>query len=116
MSRKLILNEFTALDETGLDESMAGDETVCENLDAISYEVDWENGSSLDGEINIQYKNDGNVWKNLPFASTIALSGASGSHKIDVDLIIFKKIRPYVTINAGQADIVIKTKGTTQGA
>lgn len=116
MSRKLILNPFTALNQATLDTTANGEKTVCENLDAIAYDIVWANGSSLNAEAKIQYSNDDENWYDLDFGSTISLAGASGHHKIDVELIIFKYIRPRVEFAAGQADISIIAKGTTKGA
>lgn len=116
MSRKTILQEKAVIDENGFATLATGDVTTCENLDAISYEIDWSNGSSFDAVAFIQYSNNNTDWKNLDFGASLLLYGASGNHKVDVDLIIFKYIRPWIIAASGSCDLTVKIKGTTKGA
>jgi hypothetical protein len=115
MSRKHVLFNKAVIDEVGLDADFIGTETVCEQLDLVSYVLIQSNGSSLAGTFIIQIKDDLTPWIDLN-TSTYSLSGATDTIKIDVDNILFKYIRPKITISAGSADFLVVVKGKTYSA
>lgn len=114
--RKHILNEFTVMDETALAASLASSETVVEQLDSVRYTVEWANGNAPDMTIMLQYSNDNVNWFDLQMDSVPTINTASGEHTIDIDLIISKYLRLMITVTSGDADLLIKVKGTTTGA
>lgn len=115
MSRKLHLGPKNVVEETGMDTTATGIKSYCEYLDLISYDVIWTNGNTPVAVITIDYSNDGEDWRTIDFGSTISISGASGSHRIDIKP-NFKFVRPVVTFSSGDTDLVIEVKGTTKGA
>jgi len=115
MSRKHVLGPKDIIDETGLDTTMTGDKSHCENLDLISYDVIWSNGNTPVATVSIEYSNDATDWRTIDFGSTISISGASGAHRIDIEP-NFKFVRPVVTFSSGDTDLLIEVKGTTKGA
>lgn len=115
MSRKLVLGPKNVVEETAMDTTANGLTTDCEFLDLISYDVVWSNGNTPVATVTIQYSNDESTWITLDFGSTISISGASGSHRIDIKP-NFKYVRPVVTFSSGDTDLIIQSKGTTKGA
>lgn len=114
--RKLLLGPKNVIEETGLLAQKIGLVTSCENVDLITYDVIWSNGvGSLDSALVIQFSHDEETWYDLPFSSTITMTGASGSHRVDIEP-NFKFVRPVINFTVGNGDFLLIVKGTTKGA
>ncbi len=115
MGRKHVLFCKVVIDGEGIDADTIGTETICEQLDEITYVLIQTNGSSLAGELIVQIKDDLTPWIDFD-TQTFALTGATDIIKIDVDKINYKYIRPKITISAGSADFIVTVKGKTYSA
>ena len=115
MGRKLVLGPKNVIEETGMDTTATGEKSYCEFLDLISYDLIWSSGNTPVATVTIQYSNDNESWITIDFGSTISISGASGSHRIDIKP-NFKYVRPVVTFSSGDTDLTMQVKGTTKGA
>ena len=112
MGRKHTLRKIV-LEESALAATQAGTETVCDQLDLVSYYLEQSNSAGFTGALTIQWKDDDTDWDDLPI-STIALVA-------DDEVIVevepnFKYIRPVITVAAGTADCQILVVGKTVGA
>lgn len=115
MGRKTITYKKRVIEVAGLDTILIGEETVCEQMDFISYNVYQQNGSSLAGTVTIQMKDDGEDWIDL-LIDTISLAGTSDIYRININETNFKYIRPKLSVTAGSADFIVTVKGKTIAA
>jgi hypothetical protein len=114
--RKLLIGPKEVINETALAVQEVGLITDVDQIDLLTYDVIWNNGAGpLDAEVIVEYSHDKKTWYTLEFNSTVDLTGASGSHRIDIEP-NFKYLRPTVNFVAGNCDIVLIAKGTTKGA
>lgn len=102
MSRKNLLLNFRAL--VGGDMSSAtlnSTETNVQQFDTVTYKVDWSGGQATNGDLTIEYSDDGITWRALDFGATPNTNGASGNHSFIITEIGFKLLRcTYTRTNA----------------
>ena len=115
MTRKTQLGPKAVLSEANRSTDINGEQSVCEFVDRVIYDITWVNGSSLNATVVIQKSHDGINWYPLDLVTTLTLSGTSGSHTAIIDQITYKYIRPIVTFSAGSGDILIIIKGVSEG-
>lgn len=112
--RKHILKGTTVLSATALAATTAGAETVCEQLDRVSYILTQTNSAGFAGELVIERQDEtSSNWHVLPI-STMALAADD-----EVYVIVepnFKKIRPKIIVTGGMADFEITVTAKTLGA
>lgn len=94
--------------------------TAVKNSDNIGIQLVWT-GSSPSGEVFIQTSNDYNeqlstgTWTDLDFGTPILITGNSGSHLININLVPFAFVRLFYDRTSGTgtlvATLVMKTVG-----
>jgi hypothetical protein len=74
--------------------------------EAISYcvQVIWSNGSSMSGSIYLEASNDNVNFTQIP-QTILAISGASGSHMINIEKHAYGYVHLVVNLTAGSATI-----------
>lgn len=115
MGRKQILPYFQVITDGDMSGDITSSVSTVEQVDQITYDISWT-GSTPVGEIFVQYSNNNESWNNLDFGTTIDISGNSGSHKIDVQLITSKYMRLFYDFTSGTGTIQAHIKGSTKGA
>lgn len=112
--RKHVLRGTTVLNETALAATAAGLETICDQVDRVSYVLTQTNSAGFTGELVIERQDEtSSDWHILPI-STMALAADD-----EVYVIIepnFKKIRPRIIVTGGTADFEIVVTAKTLGA
>lgn len=114
MGRKLISRPWKAIDAGDMSGSLNGTATDVEQHDSVTYFLEWTGTPT--GTFEIQWSNDGQNWYALDFGSTISAAGAAGNHKIDINLITFKYLRPVWNFTAGVGTLDAIVKKGTKGA
>lgn len=103
------------LSGTALAVTTIGEESHCQYVDTVTYDISWGNGVALNAGLTIQ-KYNGIDWVNLDLASPISMGGASGAETVIITKVNFPKIRPVITFIAGSCNISVVANGTTEGA
>lgn len=112
--RKHVVIGTVVLSEVALAATAAGNETVCGQLDRVTYLVTQTNSAGFTGELVIERQDEtSDTWHQLPI-TTMALAA-------DDEIIViiepnFRKIRPRIIVAAGTADIRIVVTAKTLGA
>lgn len=113
---KRIVPGFKMFDAASLAATVTSSTSNVQNLDKASIFVEWT-GSSPDGVLTLEARNSAEgSWYTLDFGSSIAVSGASGSHSLVLNEIPFVEIRLIYTRTSGTgsltATIVSKAVGS----
>lgn len=101
MSGKRFIPPYLVFDNHSLAADTTSHETDVMGLDYCHYDIAW-GGSSPVGTITVEYLKDGDAgWATLDLGSTISVSGNSGSHRIIMLELPFKKLRLKYTRTSG---------------
>jgi len=99
MARKNVAGPFLSFDDQSLGADATSAITDVTYLDNIGILVDWS-GTAPVGELIVECANPPVVdkeadyqWTALDFGSTITISGASGSHAININQVPYSKMR-----------------------
>lgn len=129
MSFRPELKPYSVITSASLSASITGSATIIQKLSIISYQFVWSNGSSPIGTVGVQVSNNysldatGTVanagdWTAYYFlvaagtyATTIAVSGASGSAIIELPSIGFYSVRPIYTRSSGTGTMDVTING-----
>ena len=115
MTRKAQLGPKAVIDRTGLSTSLNGEQSVCEYVDRITYDITWSAGASLNATMKIQKSHDGVNWYDLDLLVALTLSGAGGSETVIINEVTYKYIRPIITFVAGSCNLLTIVKGVSEG-
>jgi hypothetical protein len=126
MGRKQTLQPHLLFNQLAVLADVATPASDVRQLDQIRYTLAWANGAAADINVYLEYTNtETNVgdiaetdWNDLDFggAPSPNITGASGVHTIDVELLIGLKHRLRFDVIAGQADLSVIITGSTKGA
>jgi hypothetical protein len=103
MGYKNVVSNYAMFGASGADMSVASTTsniTTVTNLDNLGLVCSWS-GTSPVGAIAIQASNDSSTWVALDFGSTIAISGNTGSHLINIKNIPYCYVRAVYTKTSG---------------
>ena len=115
MTRKSQLGPKSVINSTGLSTNLNGEQSVCEFVDRVIYDITWSAGSSLNATMKIQKSHDAVTWYDLDLINPLALTGASGSETVIIKEITYKYIRPIITFVAGSCTLLTIVKGVSEG-
>lgn len=116
MSRRNILRPFKTVDAA----SMAGDVTSAttnvDQLDFVAFDVSWS-GTSPVGEIFVDGRNGSDLpWQTVSFGVSVAVSGNSGSHRLQLEEEGFSEVRLRYVRTSGTGTLDAWISGETEGA
>lgn len=119
MGRKNLVYDYKPINAEDMSQaSITGQQSDVSQYDVVTYEVSWSGGQVTNGNIEIEYSKDGQVWKTLPLDGTPALNTASDTHLIIITEIGFKYLRPkYTRTNAlASGSLTVGIFQTNKGA
>ena len=118
MSRKNIIYDFKPIIAGAMTSvSINGTPTTVAQHDTATYKIKWSGGQATNGNLSIESSDDLIIWSPLDFGATINTNGASGEHRLIINEIGFKYLRPvYTRTNAGatgtlEASLFASNKG-----
>ena len=109
-----ILLPFKLVDDETLSASRTTKTVFCTETQEVLFDIQWANGVAADFVVTIEYDRSKSEddWVDVGISSTpIAISGASGTHRIILNPNIFHRLRAVFTRNAGSADITCTVSG-----
>ena len=113
---KRIVPGYKMWDSTSLGATNTSNSTNVQNLDKASIFVEWT-GSSPSGTITVEVRNSSSgTWYALDFGSAITVSGASGTHSIILNELLFVDMRLVYTRTSGSGTINATIASKTVGA
>ena len=116
MSRKNVIKSYKMFDETSMASSQTSVTVNVINLDIASIFFEWS-GSSPVGVLTLQARNgEGGTWYDLDMGGTMSVSGASGSHQLQLTEIFFTDLQLIYTRSSGTGSMTATITAKTIGA
>lgn len=107
-----ILTPYKLINDETLSASRTTKTVFCIETQEVLFDIQWANGVGADFVVTIEYDRSNDDWVDVGISSTpIAISGASGTHRIILNPNIFQRLRAVFTRNAGSADITCTVSG-----
>jgi hypothetical protein len=120
MGRKTQIEPYLTIGSGDLSlTTITGNETTVAQTDVVEFTVAWSGAQATNGDIVIEaWSDDITGWIPLDFGAIISLDGASSNHKLIIQQVSFKKVRPiYTRTNATASGVLnIVVYATTKGA
>lgn len=118
MGRKLHLPDYQILDSHDSTTNTSSTATECAMVDIVTYDITV--GALVNGTMTIQYANEDRLgdssWKDLNFAESTALVGATETqYRFEIE-VSFKRVRLSWVNNTGTGIISAKVYGHGVGA
>ena len=102
---KRVITPFQVYTAADIATSPTSVESDLTNLDYAHYDIFWT-GVAPVGTITVEYLRDGaEDWETLDLGATVSISGATGSHRILLTQLPFKKLRLKTTYTSGAGTI-----------
>ncbi|MEZ0208748.1 MAG: hypothetical protein ACAH17_01045 [Candidatus Paceibacterota bacterium] len=111
MSRKNVITPFKVLDAVDMSEDQTSEKiTDIQYQDNVGFQVSWS-GATGTGEVFVEVSNDKedepSNWTALDFGSQITISGASGSHIININQCPYAKMRVRYEENTATGSLTV---------
>jgi hypothetical protein len=106
MSRKNVIKPYQIINAGDMSGDITSASTNTQYLDNVGLIAEWT-GTSPVGTITVEVQNGDSAWSELNFGTTIAVSGNTGNHNININELPFEKYRVKYNFTSGVGTLTV---------